>query len=47
MMGAFDDLKWTKDEAFRHLFDLGLNGELEELMHAYIQSCREGMLHFI
>ena len=39
MMEAFDDLKWTKDGAFRHLFDLGLNGELEEL--------REEMLHFI
>ena len=27
-MGAFDDLKWTYDGAFKHLFDLGLNGEL-------------------
>ena len=32
MMGAFDDLKWTYDGTFKHLFDLGLNGELEQLI---------------
>ena len=31
-MGAFDDLKWTYDGAFKHLFDLGLYGELEQLL---------------
>ena len=36
MMGAFDDLKWTHDGAFKHLFDLGLNGELEQLMLIYM-----------
>ena len=36
MMGAFDDLKWTYDGAFKDLFDLGLNGELEQLMLIYM-----------
>ena len=36
MMGAFDDLKWTYDGAFKHLFDLGLNEELEQLMLIYM-----------
>ena len=43
MMGAFDDLKWTYDGAFKDLFDLGLNGELEQLI---LYTCRKGMLHF-
>ena len=40
MMGAFDDLKWTYDGVFKHLFDLGLNGELEQI-NAYIHVGRE------
>ena len=40
MMGAFDDLKWTYDGAFKHLFELGLNGELEQI-NAYLHVGRE------
>ena len=36
-MGAFDDLKWTYDGAFKYLFDLGLNGELDQLMLMYMK----------
>ena len=32
MMGAFDDLKYTYDGAFKQLFALGLSGELETFM---------------
>ena len=36
MIGAFDDLKWTYDGAFKDLFELWLNGELEQLMLIYM-----------
>ena len=32
VMGAFDDLKWTYNAAFKQLFGLGLSGELEKFM---------------
>ena len=32
MIGAFDELKFTFDGAFKQLFGLGLSGELEKCM---------------
>ena len=37
MMGAFDDLKWTYDGAFKDLFDLGLNGGTRTINLIYMQ----------